>query len=215
AQVGQACPPQAPQHVWIAPLALAAAGEQLSAHQLAVPLQLAQRRRRVRAVATGELSGGEGHVGARVAANEGHHRVWQVCQERLREPRRRRHAERIAVERRILRRDPPLLAGDPNAGGTALALELLQHRVGRVALGHPLGALGGGQVAEAAEDLLEGVAILCACDLGAVLKRVLHLDQRLWVDELSQLLLAEQLAKQLTVQRQRRRTPLGVRRIAL
>ena len=44
---------------------------------------------------------------------------------------------------------------------------------------------------------------------------LLDLGQRVGVDELSQLLLAEQLAQQVTVERQRLRPSLGRRRVVL
>ena len=61
---------QAAQHVGVAPLALAAAGAQLAAHQLARALERrAATRRRVDAVALAQTSrGGERAVRARVAA---------------------------------------------------------------------------------------------------------------------------------------------------
>ena len=51
--------------------------------------------------------------------------------------------------------------------------------------------------------------------LGAVLELRLDLLQRLGVDQLAQLLLAEQLAQQVAVEGQRRRAPLGVGRVPL
>src|SRR3712207_5145988 len=48
-----------------------------------------------------------------------------------------------------------------------------------------------------------------------VLEVVLDLLQRIRVDEVAQLLLPEQLAQQVAIERQRRRPPLGVRRVAL
>ena len=136
-------------------------------------------------------------------------------EEGLRQAGRRRHPERVAVEAGVLGGDVALLAGDPDQGDAALGDQLLQHRGGRVALGDPLGALLGGEVAEVAEQLLQRVAVAGAARLGAVLELRLDLLQRLGVDQLAQLLLAEQLAQQVAVERQRRGAPLGVRRVAL
>ena len=55
------------------------------------------------------------------------------------------------------------------------------------------------------KDLLQSVAILGAGEFGAVLERVLDLGQRLRVDQFTQLLLAEQLAQEVAVERQRLR----------
>ena len=51
--------------------------------------------------------------------------------------------------------------------------------------------------------------------LGPKLEVVLDLLERAGVDQVAELLLPEQLAQQLAVERQRRRAPLGVRRVAL
>ncbi len=134
-------------------------------------LQLAQRRRRVDAVALGEAGGREGAVGAGEAADQGAHRVGVVLEEGLRQAGRRRHAERVAVEAGVLGGDVALLAADPDPGDAALGDQLLQHRGGRVALRHPLRALLRGEVAEVAQHLLEGVAVAGAarprCGAGA------------------------------------------------
>ena len=57
AQRGQRRPPQAPQHLDVAPVALAAPGPQLAAHQRARALELAQDRAGVDAVALAQLLG--------------------------------------------------------------------------------------------------------------------------------------------------------------
>ena len=171
AQVGEAGAAHPAQDVGVAPLALGAARQQLAADQRPFALQLAQRRGRVDAVAGGELRGREGAVGAGVAADQGAHRVGVVLEEGLRQAGRRRHAERVAVEAGVLGGDVALLAADPDQGDAALGDQLLQHRGGRVALGDPLGALLRGQVAEVAQQLLQGVAVAGAarprCGAGA------------------------------------------------
>ena len=68
------------------------------------------------------------------------------------------------------------------------------------------------QVADAAQHVGERVARLGAGAVGAVLQVGLDLIQRAGVDQLAQLLLAEQLAQQVAVERQRRRAALGVGR---
>jgi hypothetical protein len=78
-----------------------------------------------------------------------------------------------------------------------------------------VGDLDVAQVAEAAQDVGQRVARVRAGAVGAVLEVELDLLERAGVDELAQLLLAEQLAQQLAVERQRRRAALGVRRVAL
>ena len=215
AQPRQAGAADAAQDFGVAPLALGAAGQQLAADHRPFALQLAQRRQRVDAVALGQPRGREGAVGAGVAADQGAHRVGVLLEEGLRQPGRRRHPERVAVEAGVLAGDVALLAGDADPGDAPLGDQFLQHRGGRVALRHPLVALLGGQVAEVAQQLLQGVAVAGAARLGAVLQLLLDLVERGWVDQVAQLLLAEQLAQQVAVERQRRRPPLGVRRVPL
>ncbi len=77
-------------------------------------------------------------MGARVAADDREHRVLDRLEEGLGQAAGRRHAEGIAVETSVLGGDPALLARDPNRDRPALALELAEHRLGRVALGRPL-----------------------------------------------------------------------------
>ncbi len=62
---------------------------------------------------------------------------------------------------------------------------------------------------------MQRVAVAGPAGFGAVLELRLDLRQRLRIDQLAQLLLAEQLPQQLAVQGQRRRPALGVRRVAL
>ena len=159
AQVGQARPAKPAQDLGVAPLASVPAGQQLAANQRTLALELAQRRGRVDAVALGRARGRERPVGARVAAHQGGQRALDVLEVGLRQARRRGHAERVAVQAGVLGGDPALLARDPHPGGAALGFELAEHRLGRVALGRARLALGERQVAQAAQDLLEGVAV--------------------------------------------------------
>ncbi len=215
AQAGEAGAADAAQGVGVAPLALGPARQQLAADEGALALQLAQRRGRVDAVALGEPRGREGSVGAGEAADQGAHRVGVVLEEDLGKAGGGRDAERVAVEAGVLGGDVALLAGEADRRDAALGDELLQHRGGRVALRHPLGALLRREVAEVAEDLLEGVAVAGPPRLGAVLELRLDLLQRLGVDQLAQLLLAEQLAQQVAVEGERGGAALRVRRVPL
>ena len=138
-------------------------------------------------------------------------------------PRGRSPAGRAAAARRARRgrgRRPRRRCSAPRrrsgpAATRRSATSFSSIEVGRVALGDPLLALLRGQVAEVAQHLLQGVAVAGAAGLGAVLELRLDLLQRLGVDQLAQLLLAEQLAQQVAVEGQRRGAPLGVRRVPL
>ena len=71
------------------------------------------------------------------------------------------------------------------------------------------------EVADAAQDVVQRVAPGRPRHLRAMLQVVLHARERARVDQLAQLLLAEQLAQQVPVERQRRRAALGAGRVAL
>ena len=215
AQGGERRAAQAPQHLGVAPLALGAARPQLAAHQLAGALELAQRGGGVDAVALAQLGRRERAVRLGVAAHQPRERVGDVRQERLGQAAGRHRAERVAVEPGVLGGDPALLAADAQADRAALALELGEHRVRVNAREHARAHLVGGQVAEPAQHVVQRVAGLGLRALGAVLEVGLDLLERVGVDQVAQLLLAEQLAQQVAVERQRRRAPLGVGRVAL
>ena len=96
-----------------------------------------------------------------------------------------------------------------------LARQLVEHPLGRHALEAARLRLGHRQVAERAQHVVQRVGVRRLHALGQVLEVGLDLGERVGVDQLAQLLLAEQLAQQVAVERQRRRAPLGVGRVAL
>ena len=154
-------------------------------------------------------------MGARVAAREPGERVLDLLEEGRRQPAGRHGAERVAVQPGVLGGDPALLAADPHPDGAPLLLELGEDPRG----GHRRQAAGlrlvRGEVAHRAQHVVEAVGVRGARALAGPLEVGLDLLERAGVDQLAQLLLAEQLAQQVAVERQRRRAPLGVRRVAL
>ena len=202
AQRGERRPPQAPQHLGVTPLRLAGppAGAQLAAHDLAVALQPLQDGGRIDVVAGAQLAGRERAVRARVARDELAQRVGHVGEEGRGEPAGRHRPERVAVQPRVVGGDPALLTADPQRDRAALRDERLDHRVGVDPGQDAVVYLGGGQVADAAQHVGQRVARLGAGAIGAVLQVGLDLLECPGVDELAQLLLAEQLAKQVPVQ---------------
>ena len=110
-------------------------------------------------------------------------------------------AERVAVAAGVLGRDQPLLAGDPRRQRAAL---------GEQDRGLRLVVLAGAQVAAAAEDVVQLVGIARIAG-----QLPLDLGERIGIDQLAQLLLAEQLAQQVAVERERLRAALGRRRVVL
>ena len=215
AQDRQRGPSQAPQHLGVAPLALGAAGSQLTADELAGTLELAQHRAGIHPVAVTQLGRGERAMCPGVTADQLRQRVGDLDQERVRQPPGRHRRQGVPVQARVLGRHPALLPGQPEADRAPLALELGQNRLSRDPLHHALGRLGGGQVAHPAQHLMQGVAVGGAGPCGAMLEIVLDRRERVEVDELAQLLLSEQLAQQIAIQGQGGGPALGVGSVAL
>ena len=207
---------QAPQHLGVAPLALAAAGAQLAADQLAAALERRQHGAAVDAVARPQLVRGERAVRRGVAADEPRQRVGHVLEERRRQPAGRHRAERVAVQAGVGGVDPALLAGEPDPDRAALALQLLEHRRPRRARRRTRsGASAAVRSPTPRSTSCKPSRAVARRIAEQELEVVLDLLERARVDQVAQLLLAEQLAQQVAVERQRRRAPLGVRRVAL
>ena len=215
AQGRQRGPAQAPQDLHVAPLALAAAGAQLAAHERSRALELAQHRAAVDAVALVQLRGREGAVGAGEARHQLREGVLHGRQERLRQPARGRRPERVAVQARLVGGDVALAAGQPQADRAALAHQLAQQGGGVDPLEDAFAGLELVELADLAQHVVQLVAAGRAGHLRAPLQVVLHPRQRARVDQLAQLLLAQQLAQQVAVQRQHGRPALGRGRVPL
>ena len=71
------------------------------------------------------------------------------------------------------------------------------------------------QVADAHQQVVDVVGVPRAAALGEALQLDLQLVERGRIEQVAELLFAEQLPQQVAVERERRRTPLGERRIAL
>ena len=145
------------------------------------------------------LGGREGAAAFREAEHELAERVRAAVEECLREPARRHHAERVAVAAGVLGRDQPLVAGDPGRERTALGEQ--DRRLALVVLVRA-------QVTAAAEHVVQlvGVARIAG-------QLPLDLGERVGVDQLTQLFLAEQLAQEVAVERERLCATLGRGRV--
>src|SRR5581483_675688 len=112
--------PQAPQHVRVAPFALASAGSKLAADEELLPLELDEHRRDVAPEPLVRSRGREGTAPPCEPQDEPAQRVGTALEEDVRQARRRHRAERVAIAARILGRDQPRLAGDAHDDGAAL-----------------------------------------------------------------------------------------------
>ena len=201
AKRGERRAPQAAQDLGIAPLPLGAAGPELAADELLVALELAQLLLDVEAEPGRRLGGRERPTPARPARDERTERVGNRLEERVGEARGRDDAERVAIAARILRRRESLLAGDAHADRAPFRLE---------DRGVRLVELARAQVAAQSQQVVEPLGIVRERP-----QRRLDLGERGRVDELAQLLLAEQLPQEVAIERQRLRTPLRRRRVVL
>ena len=175
-------------------------------------LQALEHGRQVDAVAVAQRARLERAVGARVAAHQPLHRVWHVGDERLGQPGRRDGAERVAVQARVLGGDPAPLAADAQEDRAALAAPAARARPARPPRRTASSSL---RSPSAAQDVVQRVGGVRAGAFGAPLQVGLHALQRARVDQLAQLLLAEQLAQQVAVERERGRAALRVGLVAL
>ena len=75
--------------------------------------------------------------------------------------------------------------------------------------------LGGGQVADSAQHVVQLVAAARSSPVGQVLQVQLDIGQHAGIEQLAQLLGAEQVAQQVAVERQSSGPPFGERRVAL
>ena len=119
---------QTAKHVRVAPLALAAAGTKLAAHELLVALELRQHVDDVAAEALVRLRRRERAAALRVSKHELAQRLRAAFEKRIGQPRRRHRAERVAVAARILGRDQPLVAGEANEQRATLREQRLGER---------------------------------------------------------------------------------------
>ena len=146
-------------------------------------------------------------MGAGVAQDEPAQRVRHRLEEGGRDPLRRHHAEPVAVEAGVLGGDRPLLARDPHDGRAPLRDELAE--VGLAAAGRGLGRR---QVAEPAQQV---VGLVEGGRAAGPLQLLLDLVDRPGVEQLAQVVVAQELGEQGAVELQRLRPPLGRGRVAL
>ena len=201
AERGERGSAEAAEHLGVAPLALAAARPELAAHEQVGALELVQHALEREAEALVGLGGRERAATLREAEHELAERVGAAREERFGEAAGRHRAERVAVAAGVLGGDQALLAREANGERAAL---------GEQDRGLALVVLACAQVAAAAEHVVElvGVARVAA-------QLLLDLGERVRIDQLAQLLLAEQLAQEVAVERERLGTPLGRRRVVL
>ena len=146
------------------------------------------------------------------AREERRERTGRRREERRRHTDRRGHTHAVSVAGHILDRDPALVAGDPHDDRAARGGELLEPRVGcRPSAAGARRDLVRAKVAEATEQVVNRVGRARQPLVGQRLELELEVGQGVRVEQLTQLLLAEQLAQQVAVERERAGTSPGQR----
>ena len=186
----------------IAPFAFGAAGTQLAAHELRGPLERAQLRLDVAAEASARLLGRERAAALRVAEEQRLERLLATFEEHLGQAARRHDAERVAVAARVLDGDQPLLAGEARRAERAAARAAAQRAPSSYS-------------PTRRSPRRRSRSWSSSASRGTRQSSRLHLLERVGVEQLPQLLLAEQLAQEVAVERERLRAPLGGGRVVL
>ena len=151
---------------------------------------------------------------AGVAGDELLERARHRLGERRRQPERQRAAERVAVAGGVVGGGVARLAGDGDLDRPLLGEQLGRATPSPVALAAQVD-LGGGEVADAAQHVVQLVGAAGPATVGQALQVELDVGEHAGVEQLAQLLGAEQVAQQVAVERQRRGPPLGQRGVAL
>ena len=217
-QRGQRPSAQLAQHVAVAPLPPHAIGAELAADDAAVGLEGGEGAEHTGlgdAETVGDLALGERAVGPGVPGDELLDRPWHRLGEGGGKPERQGAAEPVAVARRVVGGDVAGLARHDH-----LDRPLLRHQLGQPAVrsgSRPLGPqveLDGGQVADAAQHVVQLVGAPRPPAVGQSLQVELDVGEHAGVEQLAQLLGPEQVAQQIAVERQRRCPAFGERGIA-
>ena len=209
--------PDAAQHVRIAPLVARPARPEAAADDLVVGLERSQRL--LDAVDRGaeprrDLRREERAVRSREPSYETLERTVGLAGERGGEPEGERDAERVAEPGGVLHGGDPLLPRDPDADRASVGEQGVRQGLGVPDLdaGSDLVV---GQVAERPQQVVQVVGGSGAAAVAQTLELELHLVEGARVEELPQLVRAEQLAQQIAIEREGGGAPLGERRVSL
>ena len=204
-QARQRAPAQLAQDVRIGELVRCAAraeGALQQAAGLGQPAQVRLDRLTADAPARGRIVGREGGMRACPTQQQPVERSIGRLEVRLGHPGWRRCPDGVAVAGGVLDRDPSLLAPDPQPDRPASRGELLE-RVGRIRAAGASGDLVEAQVAEASEQVGDAIDRSCAAGRRQQLQLELQVGDRFGIDQLAELLAAQQLGQELSVERQR------------
>ena len=154
-------------------------------------------------------------MGPRPAAHERREWPFAADEERVRQPRRHDNAERVAVLGRVLSGDVSGIAGDDERDRPAFAFELGEPIVDRRRVGHTSGELVAREVAETEQQVVHAVGMTGRAVGREMLQVELELGERIRIEQLAKLGLAEERAQLRRVDGQRLRPSLREWRVAL
>jgi hypothetical protein len=188
-----------PQDVGVDPFALGAARPELTAKDragLQKPFQRVLDDTEREAPAAGGIRAEERPVRPSEAGEQTLERRCRRAEECVRHAGRWRDPDAVAVPRRILDRDPAVVPSDACRDRPSRSHQLGEPRVAGSRAALAAGRdLSGGQVAKPSQEVMELVGGRRLAVVGQRLEAELEVGERLGVEQLAQLLLAEQLAE--------------------
>src|SRR5204862_4271113 len=179
-------PPEPPQDVGVAPFPFGSARAQLAADEHLLALELVQHGLHVGPEALVRVGGGERAASLRVPENERSQRLLPALEVDVRQAGRRHHAEGVAIAPRVLGRDQALLTANANLKCPALR---------DLDRGECLVVFTRFQVAAQPQEIVELVRV----PRGPA-ELSLDLLDRVPVEQVPELFLAEQLTQQFAVE---------------
>ncbi len=212
AQPRQRPPLERLEDLGVDPFPAAATGQELSLEHALLgrePLERGAHHPHAGSPARRQVLDPERAVRPRPARDQVAERILHRLEQLARETRGRRHAERVAHPRRILRGHPPLLAGQVGGKRAALLEQLLQRRIAFMALPD----LRFREIPQREQEVVQAVDSVRRTT--QPLRGVLVLFDRAGVEQLAHLRLAQKLPELCLVDRERLGPPLGQRSVAV
>ena len=167
-------------------------------------------------------------MAAGVAGDEVLERARHGLGERRRQPERERATECISISGRIIAGGEASLSGDSHLDRPLLRQQVRNPpvlsagtgRIGPIPADRRRGVaaeidLSGGEVADRTQDVVQLVGAAGPATVGQPLQVELDVGEHSGIEELAELLGSEEVAEQVAVERQRRRSPLGQWGVAL
>ena len=216
-QPRQRLPPYQPQHLRIAPLAMNSARYEPALQHSPLMRQLTQsalHSRRVQRKPLCHDTERERPMRPRISPYQFQHRLHHRLQQRRRQPRRQRNPQPIPIPRRILRRNQPPLARNAQLQQPPPPHQPLHVRQ-QIRRFHTPRQFIARQISQPQTQIVNPIRRPRSVRLLQALRDLLDLCNRIRVQQLAQIRLAQQLTQLLLIDRQCLRAPLRQRSIAV